>query len=242
METVYTEEKTLRAVDVDLNGTWMPSEIFTTMQEIAEEDAARYGFGRLELEQRFGLAWVLTRIHLQMERYPNLGDTLHLSTWALRAKSHFVPRQFLFTDEAGVVGRAASQWVLLDLEKRTLCRTAVLGGYAGDFDTEPVLANPKKIRMPDGLEEAAKRRVPYSDVDMNGHMNNTKYLNWICELNSIPFLQEMQMRDCRLAYVNEALADQEVDLLTCVADGSTFVSGRTGDQTVFDAQVDWIPR
>lgn len=242
METVYAEEITLLAAAVDLNGTWMPSEIFATMQEIAEQDAARYGFGRLELAERYGLAWVLTRIHLQMERYPRLGDTLLASTWALRAKSHFVPRQFLFTDAEGVIGRAASQWVLLNLEERTLERTAVLGGYAGDFDMEPVLADPKKIRMPGELTQAVQRQVLYSDVDMNGHMNNTKYLNWICELYTVPFLRTMQMHNCRIAYVNEALIGQEVALLTAEADGSTFIGGRTGEQPVFDAQVDWSPR
>lgn len=242
MDPVYTEELTLRATDVDLNSTWMPSDIFETMQEIAEEDAARYGFGRLELAGGYGLAWVLTRIHLEMLRYPRLGDTVQASTWALRAKSHFVPRQFLFEDAEGVVGRASSQWVLLDLETRCLCRTSVLGGYAGDFDTAPVLADPKKIRLPEGLAQSDQRRVLYSDVDMNGHMNNTKYLNWICELYPIPFLETMQMSNCRIAYVNEATIGQEVRLLTGEADGSTFISGRTGDQSVFDAQVDWLPR
>lgn len=242
METVHTEEITLRAVDLDLNGTWMPSQIFETMQEVAEDDAFRYGFGRLDLAGNFGLAWVLTRIHLRMDRYPRLGDTIRVSTWALRAKSHFIPRQFLFEDAAGVIGRASSQWVLLDLAERIIRRTAVLGGYAGDFDVDPVLPDPKKIRVPAEMEESGHRRVLYSEVDLNGHMNNTKYLNWICELYPVPFLQTMQMSNCRIAYVNEAVIGQEVRLLTQEADGSTFISGRTQDATVFDAQVDWLPR
>ncbi|MBD5560778.1 MAG: hypothetical protein HDQ87_10590 [Clostridia bacterium] len=242
MDTVYTKEIPLRSVEVDFNGTWMPSNIFETMQEAAEDDAARYGFGRIPLAQNWGLAWVLTRIHLQMERYPRLGTWVRVSTWALRAKTHFVPRQFLFEDDEGIVGRASSQWMLLDLQARSVARTSVLGGYAADFDVPPVLDDPRKFRAPGELTSAGTRLVRYSDVDINAHMNNTKYLNWICDLYPVPFLESMQMQNCRIAYVTEAHLGEEVTLLKHDAPGSTYICGRTQDATIFEAQVDWAAR
>lgn len=234
-----TEEYCLRALDVDINGLWMPSAIFTRMQEVAENHAQAVGRGRCDIVKD-NLAWVLTRMHLRMDRYPCLGETIRISTWPLRPASLLFRRQFLFENlDGSVLGRASSQWALLNLEKRSLCRTSVLGEYPYDPESRTVLEEPRKITLPEDMAEAAVRKVLYSDVDMNAHMNNSKYLNWICELFPIDFLRANSLRDAYINYIAEAYIGDDVSLDMQEDKGSYFICGRTAGRTVFDAQVTW---
>lgn len=242
MENIFEDTYTLRAVDVDINGTWMPSAIFAMAQELAELHAHLAGRGRRQLMEEFGICWIITRMYLVMEMYPRLGETVRAYTWPLAPTNLLFRRQFLFEDTEGrILGRASSQWALMDLKDRMLRRASAIGPYPFDSRAEAVLPDPRKIVMPPGMCEAAVRRVRYSDVDMNGHMNNTKYLNWLCELYPTDFLRTMQLSSCRIAYISEAAIDQKVVLLTKEEDGM-YVRGRTGDKNVFDAHLQWTPR
>lgn len=242
MDYIFEETYRLRAVDVDINGTWMPSAILTMMQEMGELHADQAGFGRCRLMEDYGICWIITRLHLVMNMYPQLGEPVRAYTWALAPTSLLFRRQFRFEDRNGSeLGRASSQWALMNYADRILRRSSAIGPYPHDSEAEILLPEPKKIVMPCDMQATAKRRVRYSDVDMNGHMNNTKYLNWLCELYPTDFLRTMQIHSCRINYTSEAAIDQEVVLLTKEEDGM-YVRGRTGDKSVFDAHLEWKAR
>jgi medium-chain acyl-[acyl-carrier-protein] hydrolase len=230
----------LRAMDVDIRGEWMPSAIFVRMQEIAEDHATAVGFGRVNLIDTFGFAWVLTRMHVRMRKYPRLGETIRVSTWPLKPTRLIFLRNFMFHNQTGEeLGRAVSQWVLFDMRERTLRRTHVLGEYPFDPDAPILLPNPAKIILPSDMQPQGLRRVLYSDVDMNGHMNNTKYLNWICELFPVDILKQCRLSDIRINYIAEAYLDQDVCLLLGKACDDYYICGKTEGKTVFDACVTW---
>lgn len=241
MITKLVQKHYMKAVDVDIKGEWMPSAIFVRMQEIAEAHATAVGLGRVDLVDEHGFAWVLTRMSLRMFAYPRIGDTIQVSTWPLKPTRLTFLRQFQFHDAQGnELGRASSQWILFDINERIIRRPSVLGDYPYDPQAEALLDEPGKIRLPQDMDEGATRQVMYSEVDMNGHMNNTKYLNWICELYPSEFLRENRMESIKINYIAEPYIDQQVDVLQKETDEGRFVCGRTGDKTVFDAFVTWM--
>jgi medium-chain acyl-[acyl-carrier-protein] hydrolase len=240
MLTRLNQEYYLRALDVDIKGKWMPSAVFVRMQEIAEDHATAAGLGRADLIEKQGYAWVLTRIHLKMKQYPNLAETIHVSTWPLKPTKLTFLRQFQFTDQQGrELGSASSQWVLFDIRDRVIRRTNMIGDYPYDPEAQPALEEPGKIILPKDMPNKAARTVMYSDVDMNGHMNNTKYLNWICELFDSEFLQKKELETVRLNYIAEPYIDQKVDLYMKQVDGSYYICGKTAEKTVFDSLIKW---
>lgn len=236
MERTYR----LLARDVDFNGLWMPAAIFTRMQEMGEEHAAEYNLGRMTIIEDYGIVWAITRMHLRMERYPRLAQEIRARTWALEPTKAWFRRHYSFADmEGNALGVASSQWVLLDLEDRILRRPSVIGPYPFDAADQPALEEPRKISFRGDMDLKTVRKVLYSDVDMNGHMNNTRYLNWICELFPTEFLREFQLHDVRINYVAEARIDQEVELYMAQADDGYYISGRTDAKNVFDAYINW---
>ncbi len=230
----------LRALDVDIKGEWMPSAIFVRMQEIAEDHATAVGAGRVDLVDEKGLGWVLTRMLVKMNKYPRIGQTIKVSTWPLKPTKLTFLRQFMFRGIDGeLLGTASSQWVLFDIKERVLRRTVVLGDYPYDPKLAIKMGEPGKIILPAVMEKKMTRTVMYSDVDMNVHMNNTKYLNWICELFPSETLKEHSLEEIKINYIAEAYIDQQVGLYMKEGQGGHFICGKTGDKTVFDAFVRW---
>lgn len=239
--TKLEQAYTIRAYDVDTKAKWRPSAIFTRMQEIAEDHAILVNAGRKELVEERGLAWMLTRLHLEMKRYPDLMDEIKVVTWPGKPTRLFFVRHTMFFDAQGnELGRATSMWVLFNIRERCLSRTGDISeNYPYDLSHGIALPEPSKIKLPEDMERAGLRTVSYSEVDMNGHLNNAKYADWICELFDLETLKTQSIKNFRINFVAEAYMGQEVVLYQKEVDGVHYICGKTGDKTVFDASVIW---
>lgn len=244
MITKLEQDYMIRAFDVDLNGTWRPSAILTRMQEIAEDHAIAVGFGRAYLVETMEMAWMLTRLHLQMKRYPALNENIKVITWPSKPTKLYFIRHTLFLDESGAeLGRATSLWVMFNIKERYLCRTGDIGAnYPYDPDNGIALPEPTKIRMPDSMDFECTRHVAYSETDMNAHMNNAKYADWCCELFDADTLKKKQLRDLRINFIAEAYLGEPVDLYRSKDGDGCLVCGKRDGKTVFDASLTWEER
>lgn len=239
--TKLEQEYTVRAYDVDTKSKWRPSAILTRMQEIAEDHAILVNAGRNELVEERGLAWMLTRLHLEMKRYPDLMDEIKVVTWPGKPTRLFFIRHTMFLDAQGQeLGRATSLWVLFNIRERSLCRTGDIGeNYPYDLSHGIALPDPTKIKLPKDMARVGLRTVSYSEVDMNGHLNNAKYADWICELFDLETLKKHSVKNFKINFVAEAYMGQDVVLYQKEVDGVHYICGKTGEKTVFDASVIW---
>ena len=133
-----------------------PATLLDYLQDAAAEHASLLHIGVQDLHHR-DLTWVLSRLHLTVERYPGVGETVTVRTWPSTRGSLSSYREFEVLDQAGeIVARATTAWVVLDLVRRRPVRLAdVLSDYpleprraiADDFlrfrdDTPAFYANP----------------------------------------------------------------------------------------------------
>ena len=56
------------------------------------------------------------------------------------------------------------------------------------------------------------RTVSFTDLDRNGHMNNTRYMDWVADLFPSAFHQERQLREIQLCYFAESLEGDTLSL------------------------------
>ncbi|MBQ7850680.1 MAG: hypothetical protein IJ343_13225, partial [Clostridia bacterium] len=74
----------------------------------------------------------------------------------------------------------------------------------------------------------------YTDLDMNGHVNNTRYLDWCCNALGVETLRTMELAAFAVNYNQEILPGQEVRTeLHRLADAFSF-SGFEGESRHFD--------
>ncbi|MBR4971500.1 MAG: hypothetical protein IKY59_00850, partial [Oscillospiraceae bacterium] len=57
---------------------------------------------------------------------------------------------------------------------------------------------------PAALSQLQQRSVRFSDLDLNGHMNNCRYLDWAADLMPSAFHQENTPKEFTLCYLSEA--------------------------------------
>ena len=211
MEPIYRQEFEITDLHVDCQGRLLPSKILYLMQEVAGIHFAQLSMDYESLAQR-GLFWAITRNKVQITRLPVRGEKLRLETWPMPTTRVAYPRSIVAYDEAGnEVFRSITLWVLMDLNKRSMILPGksgieVAGTLRGNELASP-LGLPSKT-----LNNRSSRCVRFTDLDRNGHMNNTKYMDWIWDLLSTGFHSQHSLREFTVCYLSEAREDQELFL------------------------------
>lgn len=154
------------------------------LQDCAWEHAHQIGHGYADTLQKKAF-WVLTRQKIKMSRWPTWGENIHIQTW-IREPSAGVIRDFLCLDDQGnILGEATTGWLLLDSQTRRPFKEDLKNWIDPRFvAAQSVSIQPEKIQTRDRFESLASFEVRNSDLDVNKHVNNTKYAQWV--LDAIP--------------------------------------------------------
>lgn len=218
MELVYKESFRVSASDVDRFGRLRPSRLLCFAQEVAGTHFNRLHVSLTTRDQR-ELFWAITRHRVQITRLPREGETISVETWPLPNTRVAYPRSTVAYDEKGrELFRSISLWVLMDRESRSLIvpdksGIAVRGVVRGNE-----LAVPNNL-LPAVLSHHDVHTVRFSELDVNGHANNTRYLDWIEDLLPSAFHETHPMKELTICYLSEAREGQHLDLAWELQDG-----------------------
>ena len=235
MHKTYTQQFRIASYQTDLTARIKPSAILEIMQEMAGAHAELLGVGRPCLSP-MNLAWVLTRVEVRMERYPVSGESITVETFPMPNRRVFFPRYFIFRDSDGKqIGCAGSLWVVLDVTTRRMGNPAQIAPLMPDnSDLTAPMGTPSAVGEAAGAAEEATRLPVYTDLDVNGHVNNTRYLDWCCNALGIDTLRSHAMLQFAVNYNLEILPGQEVRTVLR-RDGDAFsFSGFEGEARHFD--------
>ena len=235
MNNTYDETFTLRPRDCDLNEKWRPSAILETMQDAAGAHSLLLGCGREELIKK-NIVWVLSRCELHMDRYPSVGEQVSVHTFPTPPRICFFPRYFIFTDAHGeMIGKAGSLWLLLDLTTRRMLPPGDVARLIPDNRDLSVPMNlPATVGQLQGEEFVSEYHPVYTDLDVNGHMNNTRYADLLCNTLGIALMTEYEPERIILNYNHEVLPSHTVTVRRVLRDGQYRVSGSVEGTVAFD--------
>lgn len=235
MQKTYQEEIVLKSCNCDFTGHWRPSDILITMQETAGTHAEMLGVGWNALIEK-NAAFVLTRTQLHMDRYPQIGDRVLVETFPMNNRRVFFPRYFIFRDEKGeIIGKAATLWVLLDITTRHMLPPELIKGLMPDNSDLPApMGLPGLVEDVDGGEAWVEHVPQYTDLDINQHVNNTKYADWLCNMLGIDVMREKCLHTLIINYAQEVLPGQTMKLHLKRQEDALILSGYHGDQRHFE--------
>ena len=142
--------------------------------------------------------------------------------------------------------RSISLWVLMDERSRAMVLPGKSGVEVTGFLRGSELTAPGGI-MPRNMVQQDIRTVRYTDLDVNGHMNNCRYLDWIGDLLPSSFHESHQLREFTLCYLSEIRENEELALhwelsdLPILSVEALRNDGHAtdGHHRVFSAQVQW---
>ena len=209
MEPIFKKDYEITDAAVDCFGVLKPSMLLFFCQDVAGHHCDILGANYEALALK-NLMWAIIRQKVQITRLPRSGETIRVETWPMPTTKVCYPRSTVAYDAEGKeVFRAISMWVLMDTESRAMVLPAKSGVTVQGLLTGTELANPGSLARKD-FDNGFTRRVGYTDLDRNGHMNNTRYLEWMDDLLPSAFHRSHTPAEFTVCYHAEA---REEDLL-----------------------------
>ncbi len=235
MMNTYDETITIRSRDCDLKGSWRLSAVMEAMQEAAGAHSLLLGCGREELLKK-NIVWVLSRSELHMNRYPRIGEKITLHTFPVPNRIYFFPRYFVFTDERGeMVGKAGTLWLLLDTVTRKMLPPGDIARLIPENrDLTVPMKLPATVGNLQGDEFVSDYMPVYTDLDVNGHVNNTRYADWLCNTLGIDLMTEYEPETVIFNYNHEILPSQKVTLHRILREQQYRLAGYVDQSIAFE--------
>lgn len=186
------------------------------------------------MEKR-GMVWVLYSWKIKLLHGDYYAKKLHFTTFALFHKDIYSHRYFLVKDDEGmVVGYAVSVWIVIDFEKRKMVKVPedVQNVYYSQFDSdlteeqafivEHLSTAPLKKRKVQVYTHEKEIELRFHDIDSNGHVNNTVYMEWAMESLTTEkeenFLLQHVVEDLAIVYKKEKMPGGKVFIRSVLED------------------------
>ncbi|MCK5856999.1 MAG: hypothetical protein KAG64_05885 [Bacteroidales bacterium] len=195
----------VRSFDVDQNNNMTLTSISEYLQEVAGDHANTMGFGyrQVVLNQ---LAWILGGIRIEVNRLPLWEEDIKVKTWVVENNRFISRRDFQWYDQEGnVLLNASTNWILINTERR---RPVAIDSMNFQVKLHPekkaTSAEIANIRAKFEDVNSIDYQVRYSDLDMVGHMNNTKYIQLFFDQFSQNFHLKNTVKSLDINFKNEA--------------------------------------
>lgn len=167
------------------------------------------GFGMEQLMPH-GLAWVVSRLAIEMDEIPRANEEYTIETWIRRIYRTFTDRCFAILRPDGTpYGYAYTVWALVDINTRRPVNLEHLpgGGFAYIADpAKPCNVAPFAHIQVRETEPIRTLNVQYSDIDINNHVNSIRYIEHVLDLFPEDFYTSHEVHRIEVAYHEEAYA------------------------------------
>jgi medium-chain acyl-[acyl-carrier-protein] hydrolase len=200
----------VRSSEIDYKGQATMPALVSYMQEAAWENTRNLGISMYDLLER-GLTWVLQRMRIEMFRYPEHGESITVETWASGRERVFLHRDFrVYNTDQELLGQATSVWLVMDVVKRQLVSVP-------EFIMEVEIVPGQeplpfaKGKLPQLKQASYQQNIPvrWHDIDLNRHVTNTRYLQWM--LDTLPqHILEKQLKEVDIIFKSESILGDTV--------------------------------
>lgn len=204
----------VRSYECGANGDASLPSICNYLQEAASLNAEELGFSKSNFDARGeNVSWVLTRLAVKMFRYPVWEENTSVVTFPRGGRKIVAWRDFEIKGSDGrTIGLATSEWMLIDLSTRKIVAIpqnvldAAPKGLESVLGDEPFTA---RLRFPEAVENVlpATFKAQHSQIDLNGHVNNVHYVEWMLEP-----LKAANPSSIELVFRSETLAGDDVSV------------------------------
>ena len=242
MVPVWKENFKITSYQVDFQEKIKPTNLMQLFQEAAGNHAQHLGAGYATLVEE-KLFWALSRIRVEIDQLPKWGDDIYVETWPSSLVGPFFRRDFRFFNQQNeVICRGVSGWLLVNAEtmrpQRADRLTIELPFNKDKFALE---AFPERLN---GVADTPvfSKKILYNEIDVNNHVNNTRYLDWVMDCFDSEFHQSHQLKSFTLEFLGEMHWGDEVELLSG-QEGLSFHIQAMNKETkkiAFRADVDWV--
>lgn len=228
---MYKFQSRVRYSETDTDAKLSITGIMNYLQDCSTFHSEDSGVGLSYLEREKKI-WLLSSWQIRVLRRPELGEEITVATWPYDFKGIYGMRNFAVHDRDGAyLVKANSCWFLMNTEEGRPIRVSKKDVEAYGAE-EPKLFmdyGPRKISLPEHMEEAGRILVTKHQIDTNHHVNNAQYVDMAREV--VP--EGTEIGEIRAEYKKAAVLGDWISLRAAREDGNYVVSLRSEDGTVY---------
>lgn len=234
---MYKEKIKITSIDVDNHLELKLSSIFKYFQQVSTNHSEIIHVGVHDTIDQ-GMCWVLSKMKVVIRRYPKINETITVATHPGETKKFLYPRYYHAYDAKGnLIISASSIWVVIDMNTRRLNTNPFPNNrFKGEVSKDDIEL-PASIICNSEFKEVDSRPVKYSDIDLNGHLNNTKYVEYIVDVKNKDYYDQYQIKSITLNYEKEIRCEDVVSLLIN-EDNYPIIKGQVNGNNCFTAQLE----
>ncbi len=235
-KTAYQWDFPVSTAEVDMFDRLKISALMKRQQEIGEMHLIEFGTSSDKLRDEQGFAFIFTKMNIKVTRLPKSKENVSLTTWCSGLKGVRFTRNYVLRDElGGVLTEAKAEVTAIDLNTRKIVRPREINGFQ-DFlyneDLENTCPYPEKLTFFSEADKTYSRGVRFSDIDFNGHVNNTVYAD-IC-FDVLP--QEVSQKlisGFEINFINEAILGETLEIAVASENDRWQIFGKTDAHDCF---------
>ncbi len=233
---IHTETYTVRWHDTDAAREVRPTALLALMQETSSLQFLRHGRSLDTIRDEDGAGFMVSRLSFDLLAPLHAFEELRIETFTCEGHGLTFPRGFRVYRGEALVARCHSTWALVRIADRTLVKVKDAPPL---FENEPPVETHTPLRFlppPDAtFEKVGERRVVWSDLDYNMHMNNTKYADTVWDFLEDP--AHWRVTGMSFAYHREAAFGSTLRLERAGGDGLWYFRAFAADDLCFEAMV-----
>ncbi len=198
-----TEKIIISSNDIDANLNLKLAAFFRIMQDVIMHDTNLVGIGASDLRKQ-NILWVITRVQVEISRMPKYEEEVTCITYPGADLKMFYPRYFRMVDKDGnILVNLSSVWAIIDATTRRPILKCPFQEKLYEEHLVDELPLPSKINVEDELNLKEERKIHYSEVDLNNHLNNTRYIELISDIHDSSFHLDHPTISLELNYLKE---------------------------------------
>ena len=234
---MYSKQIIVGPSDADQNQNAKVSALFVYMQDVAMEHAEELGIGKEAVMDK-GMLWVITRYSLTIKRLPKYLEEITAITYQGDDMKFIFPRYYIFKDKKGnTLATAAATWMVINRETHQVNFSPFIGKelpheHMDEEEPLPEKIQPKEVSLID------RRITRNSDVDVNNHLNNTRYIEYIFDSHKLDFYDKHQIKHLLLSYKKEIKINQEVEIYSS-SSSPEYIQAKVDGETCFEALIEY---
>ncbi len=209
----YTHKYFLTAGECNAEKEMSVSLLAQRVIEVATEHANILGVGYADLVKE-NHGWVLSRLTIEMSRFPALNEEYSLTTWIEGFNRLYSERNMEVKDGNGItIGYIRSIWVAIDFDTRKPVDLSTISWLAETISDRPCPIEKQGRMRPLGEADMTfEHRFRYCDIDFNRHVNSVKYIDAILNCWDLDFHDTNSIARFEIMYQREALFGNTVQI------------------------------
>ena len=205
-----SEQYEIEYQNVDYYGEYKYADLLSKLSNLATKNAIEIGLWNESFNGKYG--WVLVKQTVKLIRPLLVGEKLTVSTRAKGERKIQYFRTYDLKVNNEVIGGVYSVWTLIDIEKRRIVRPQKVGITIPECEEYNSFVEKYEPLLELDTHKVISRHVLYSDIDLNKHMNNARYLEWVMDLIPQEVLEKYFIGEMTMHYQKEIAPNSVVDL------------------------------